>query len=118
MKFWLAMKIFASIFLLFLASSYEFAVNLNDSTSGQIELDPQAILTDISSLLVPAVENLQIEINASEFVTTLYSIYMHDKEITKFVVTTVILLSSSKCKLKASPAKSKPNNSFLLDRQY
>ena len=74
MKFWLAMKIFASIFLLFLASSYEFAVNLNDSTSGQIELDPQAILTDISTLLVPAGESLQIEINASKFVTTVFSI--------------------------------------------
>ena len=66
------MKIFASIFLLFLASSYEFAVNLNDSASGQIELNPEAIITDISSLLVPAGENLEIEINASKFETTLY----------------------------------------------
>ena len=72
MRYRLAMKIFASIFLLFVASSYEFTVNLNDSTSGQIELDPEAIITDISSLLVPAGENLEIEINASKFETTLY----------------------------------------------
>ena len=53
-------------FLLFLASSYEFAVNINDSTLGQIELSPRAILTNISSLLVPAGESLQVKINVGK----------------------------------------------------
>ena len=53
----------------FEVSSYEFAVNFNSSIEGQVELEPESIITDISSLLVPAGKNLQMQVNTSKLTT-------------------------------------------------
>ena len=49
-------------------SWYEFAVSLNDTEESAVELPPEAILSNISSLLVPAGSELMIQINASEYI--------------------------------------------------
>ena len=49
-------------------SWYEFAVSLNDTEESVVELPSEAILSNISSLLVPAGNELKIMINASEYI--------------------------------------------------
>ena len=55
----------------FEVSSYEFAVNFNNSIEGQVELEPESIISEISSLLVPAGESLQMKVNTSKLATIL-----------------------------------------------
>ena len=64
----------------FEVSSYEFAVNFNSSIEGQVELEPESIISEISSLLVPAGESLQMKVNTSKLATILlHNLYCIDE---------------------------------------
>ena len=57
-------------------SWYEFAVSLNDTEESVVELPSEAILSNISSLLVPAGNKLMIQINASEYIMRTRLVWM------------------------------------------